>query len=226
MVKTPILAKLFGPSPVTPIQHHMSTCEQCALEIIPFFTATFKRDWPLAERHGARITELELDADKLKKQIRMNLRRSLFLPVSRNNLLEIVQIQDRIANGTKDIAGLVIGRQLELPEPLQPLLAGFVEVSISAVTLARVAMDELNDLITTGFTGQEIEFVEKILERLHAAEHDADVQQIELRRALIDYEHELDAIDVMFIYKVIDRIGDVSDDAQTVGNRMMYLMAK
>ena len=226
MVKTPILAKLFGPSPVTPIQHHMSICEQCALEIIPFFAATFKGDWPLAEQHHARITELEREADEIKKQIRMNLRRSLFLPVSRNNLLEIVQIQDRIANGAKDIAGLVIGRQLKLPEPLQPLLAGFVEVSISAVTLARVAMDELNDLITTGFTGQEIEFVEKILERLHAAEHDADVQQIEVRRALIEYEHELDAIDVMFIYKVIDRIGDVSDDAQTVGNRMMYLMAK
>lgn len=226
MVKTPILAKLFGPSPVTPIQHHMSTCEKCALEIIPFFSATFKADWPLAEQHGARITELERDADELKKQIRMNLRRSLFLPVSRNNLLEIVQIQDRIANGAKDIAGLVIGRQLKLPEPLQPLLASFVEVSISAVTLARVAMDELNDLITTGFTGQEIEFVENILDRLHAAEHDSDVQQIELRRALNKYEHELDAIDVMFIYKVIDRIGDVSDDAQTVGNRMMYLMAK
>ena len=98
MVKTPILARLFGPSPVTPIQHHMSICEECALEIIPFFTATFKRDWLLAEQHGTRIKALERDADDIKKQVRMSLRRSLFLPVSRNNLLEILQIQDRIAD--------------------------------------------------------------------------------------------------------------------------------
>ena len=86
-------------------------------------------------------------------------------------------------------------------------------------------MDELNDLIITGFSGREVEFIEKILTSLHEAEHRSDESQVRVRQVLFEQESELNPIEVMFLYKVIDRVGDVADNAQTVGNRMMYLIA-
>jgi predicted phosphate transport protein (TIGR00153 family) len=225
MSNSPIFSKLFGPSPITPVQQHMATCEQCAAQLDGFFNAVFKEDWSAAEKKFDEIGALEDTADDLKKQIRMNLPRSLFLPVSRNNLLDLLQVQDRIANTAKDVAGLVLGRKMTFPESFQTAFRELINANIRAVKLARQVMDELNDLVVTGFSGHEIELVEKILEELDAAEHQSDVLEIEMRRMMFAQERESNPIDIMFKYQVIDRIGDVANDAQTVGNRMMYLIA-
>ena len=225
MSKAPIFTKLFGPSPIVPIQQHMNLCEQSADTLIPFLESAIAGNWEAAEAQAVCIAKLENEADEIKKTIRMNLPRSLFLPMSRSDLLELLQVQDRIANASRDVAGLAIGRRMSFPDGIHEALRSLLASSVAAVNLARKALDELNDLIITGFSGQEVEFIEKILERLHEAEHDSDVKQVEVRRQLFALEAELNPVDVVFIYKVIDRIGDVADDAQTVGNRMMYLIA-
>lgn len=203
----------------------METCERCALELVPFFEAVMVSDWTLAEKTYNRVSELEGEADDLKRKVRLSLPRTLFLPVSRDHLLEIVQVQDKIANGAKDIAGLMLGRKMAFPADVHASLTSFLEASLSAVTLARQAMDELSDLITSGFSGREIEFIDKILQQLYDAEHESDVLQVALRRNLFAFEADLSPVDVIFMYRIIDQIGDVADDAQTVGNRMMHLIA-
>ena len=203
----------------------METCERCVLGLVPFFEAVSGSDWADAEKRYRSVSDLEGDADKLKKKVRLNLPRSLFLPVSRQHLLEIVQVQDRIANGAKDIAGLMLGRKMKFPDQVNPALTEFVKASLDAVSLARKVTAQLSDLVTTGFSGREIELVEKMLEELDDAEHRSDVLQVKLRRALFDHEADLNPVSVIFLYRVIDQIGDIADDAQTVGNRMMYLIA-
>lgn len=203
----------------------METCERCALALVPFLDAVSTADWPEVEKCYRAVSDLEGAADDLKRKVRLNLPRSLFLPMSRDHLLEIVQVQDRIANGAKDIAGLMLGRKLQFPAEVNEVLTEFVKASLNAVIIARKVMDELNELVTTGFSGQEIELIEKILEELDIAEHESDVLQVKLRRALFDHEADLNPVSVIFLYRVIDQIGDIADDAQTVGNRMMYLIA-
>jgi len=223
--KTPLFSRLFGRSPISPIKEHMETCERCVLGLVPFFEAVSGSDWADAEKRYRSVSDLEGDADELKKKVRLNLPRSLFLPVSRQHLLEIVQVQDRIANGAKDIAGLMLGRKMKFPDQVNPALTEFVKASLDAVSLARKVTAQLSDLVTTGFSGREIELVEKMLEELDDAEHKSDVLQVKLRRALFDHEADLNPVSVIFLYRVIDQIGDIADDAQTVGNRMMYLIA-
>ena len=225
MAKTPLFSRLFGLSPISPIKEHMETCEHCVLGLVPFFDAVSGSDWAEAEKRYRAVSDLEGDADELKKKVRLNLPRSLFLPVSRNHLLEIVQVQDRIANGAKDIAGLMLGRKMRFPEEVKPALTNFLKASLDAVSLAGKVIAQLDDLVATGFSGREIELVEKMLEELDAAEHESDVLQVKLRRALFDHEADLNPVSVIFLYRVIDQIGDIADDAQTVGNRMMHLIA-
>ena len=52
----------------------------------------------------------------------MNLPRGLWMSVSRADLLDLVRIQDAMANETKDIAGLSLGRNLAFPENLNTSL--------------------------------------------------------------------------------------------------------
>lgn len=221
----PIFSKLFGPSPIAPIQQHMEVCSDCAEKLVPFFEATIETDWTLATAIYEEISELENNADDLKKQVRLRLPRSLFLPVSRTHLLELLHIQDKIANGAEDVAGRSIGRHLQIPPRAQPEFLAFLLSSVETVRLAQKTMIELNDLMLSGFSQQRIEIIEAVLDKLHTAEHANDLKQVELRKVIFAIEKELDPVDAIFQYNIVELIADIADQAQTVGNRMMYLIA-
>jgi len=203
----------------------MEVCSDCAEKLVPFFEATIETDWTLATAIYEEISELENNADDLKKQVRLRLPRSLFLPVSRTHLLELLHIQDKIANGAEDVAGRSIGRHLQIPPRAQPEFLAFLLSSVETVRLAQKTMIELNDLMLSGFSQQRIEIIEAVLDKLHTAEHANDLKQVELRKVIFEIEKELDPVDAIFQYNIVELIADIADQAQTVGNRMMYLIA-
>ena len=225
MPNNPFLT-LFGRSPIGPMQQHIAKAHECAAQLLPFIEALQAEDWAEAARLQQQIAQLERDADKLKKEVRVHLPKSLFLPVPRSDLLELLSVQDKVANRAKDIAGLMLGRRMVIPEPLFPAFKAFVSRSIDAAAQALTAMNELDELLETGFAGREVTLVERLIEELDRIEHDTDNMQISLRSELYLLEKGLPAVDVMFLYQIIEWIGDVADRAQRVGNRLELLMAR
>tara|TARA_R110000764_G_scaffold48624_3_gene107899 strand:- start:656 stop:1333 length:678 start_codon:yes stop_codon:yes gene_type:complete len=225
MPNNPFLS-LFGRSPIGPMQQHIAKAHECAAQLMPFIEAVIANDWTEAERVQKQIAQLERDADKLKKDVRVHLPKSLFLPVPRSDLLELLSVQDKVANRAKDIAGLMLGRQMMIPVPLSDAFRAFVQRSIDAAAQALTAMNELDELLETGFSGREVTLVERMIEELDAIEHDTDNMQIKLRSDLYKLEKDLPPVDVMFLYQIIEWIGDVADRAQRVGNRLELLMAR
>src|SRR5690554_2170197 len=103
---------LFGRSPIGPMQQHIAKAHECAASLVPFFQAVIMEDWERVEQVQQEMTRLENEADKLKRNVRIHLPKSLFLPVPRSDLLELLSVQDKVANRAKDIAGLMLGRQM------------------------------------------------------------------------------------------------------------------
>ena len=217
---------LFGRSPIGPMQQHIAKAHECAANLVPFFEAVMVEDWAKVEQVQQEMSRLEHEADKLKKSVRLHLPKSLFLPVPRSDLLELLSVQDKVANRAKDIAGLMLGRQMAIPQALQPLMRTYVQRSVDASAQALKAMNELDELLETGFAGREAVLVETLIEELGVIEHDTDRLQIEVRRNLFKLEKDLPPVDVMFLYQIIDWIGDVADRAQRVGNRLEQLLAR
>jgi uncharacterized protein Yka (UPF0111/DUF47 family) len=65
-----------------------------------------------------------------------------------------------------------------------------------------------------------------MITRLGEVEHEADIKEREITRLLYSMEKTLDPVDVMFLYRLIEWVGDLADKSQTVGNRMLYLIAR
>lgn len=86
------ISKIFGASPVGPIQKHMDTCYRCAKELIAFFGHVVGEDWDRVEASRKTIVELENEADDLKRELRAHLPKSLFMPVPREDLLELLLV--------------------------------------------------------------------------------------------------------------------------------------
>ena len=104
------VSKIFGHSPVGPIQNHMDAVFRCAQELVTFFEHVASGDWDQVQSSREIIVGLEHEADELKRQVRTQLPKSLFMPVPREDLLELMLVQDQIANRTRDVSGLVLGR--------------------------------------------------------------------------------------------------------------------
>lgn len=218
--------QLFGRSPIRPLQEHIDKVYSCAQRLIPFFDAVLANDWNKAAELQHIITELENEADVLKKELRLNLPKGLFLPVPRTDLLDMLRSQDRIANKAKDIAGLILGRKMQIPSQLAEDLKKFLQRSIDATAQAHKSIHELDTLLETGFSGHELGIVEQMIDELDDIEHDTDEMQIRIRKKLYDVEKDLPPIDAMFLYSVIEWIGELANRAQRVGGQLQLLIAR
>ncbi|UTA48130.1 TIGR00153 family protein [Simiduia sp. 21SJ11W-1] len=219
-------AILFGKSPIKPMQEHMAVVSDAASLLKPFFEAVIANDWTTAESVQHKIHELENEADKLKKDLRLHLPKSLFLPVPRSDLLELLSGQDRIANRAKDIAGIMLGRKMKLPKALGDQMLEFVGSAVETVEQSLKAINELDELLETGFSGREVDIVANMIDELDRLENRADEMEVQIRAALFALESEMPPVDVMFLYRVIDWVGDVADRAQKVGSRLELLLAR
>jgi predicted phosphate transport protein (TIGR00153 family) len=220
-----VLANIFGESPVQPLEKHVNIAYQCTRELNDFFAAVVKEDWKKAGKIRDKIYQLEHEADNLKKEIRLHLPKSLFMPVPRQDLLELLLVQDKMANRTKDVSGIVLGRKMKIPGAIADDFLEFVSRNVDAAKQARKSVRELDELFTSGFRGAEVSLVESLIEELDRIETDTDDRQAELRWALYKIEKELEPVDIIFLYRVIELTGEIADMAERVGRRLELLLS-
>lgn len=217
---------MFGPSPISPIEQHMHKVHLCAKQLYPFFEAVLAQDWETARIIQEKIAHIEKEADLIKRDLRLHLPTGLFLPVARTDLLELLSAQDRIANKAEDIAGLIIGRRMIIPPALVMVFMPFLNRCLDASKQACKAINELDELLESGFRGSEVNIVEQMIMTLDEIEQDSDGQLAQIKQHIFAVERELPAIEVMFLYKLVQWIGDLADYAQIVGGRLQILIAR
>ena len=223
--KNPI-SELFAESPMRPMQKHMAKVCECVAVLTDFIAALTAHDLALAHKAQAKIVDLENEADELKKDIRDHLPKNLFLPVPRADLLSLLKTQDKLANKARDIAGVMLGREMTIPDPIQSEMKTFADLCISTTKQAQKVVNELDVLVISSFAGRQALNTIDIINILDDIEHETDILQISIRRKLFAIERELNPIDVMFLYRIIEWFGDLADNAQRVGHQMGILLAK
>ncbi len=220
------LGALFAQSPIRPIQKHMAIAHSCVVLLKDFLEASYAKDWDKAESIQQEIRRIENEADDIKANVRTSLPKNIFLPVPRTDLLGLLSTQDKLANGAKDIAGLMLGRKIEIPQAITGDFRVYFDECLSASEQALKAINELDELLETGFRGREVELVEGLVVELDRLEHETDLTQIQLRGELFKLEESLPPVNVIFLYKIIDKVGDLADISQKIGGRLLLLMAR
>lgn len=217
---------LFGKSPISPLQQHMSHAHSCIGELNGFMIAMQEQDWDEAERIRGNIATKEGEADVLKKKLRLSLPSTFMMPFSRRDLLDLLLIQDSIANLSKDVAGLMIDRKMTLPSDIFEDIIELTEVCVKTSAMALKAINELDELLETAFSTREQKVVNHIIAAINDLESESDKIQHKIRAKLFPLEASLPPVDVMFYYRAIEWLGELADSAQRVGSRLEVLLAK
>ncbi|MET0088062.1 MAG: TIGR00153 family protein [Sedimenticola sp.] len=220
------IASLLGSSPFKPLQAHMRIVNECVLEVPALFDALVKGDNGALSAQKDKIFAKEGEADTLKNDLRAHLPKSLFMPVDRRDLLELLELQDTIANTAQDIAGLMVERDMSIPSGMEEDVVAFVQRCVDTCNQAANVMEELDELIETGFRGPEASRVEEMVDALNKVEDETDQMGIDLSRTLFAMEDDLKPVTVMFWYQMLQWIGDLADYAEKVGDRMRLLIAR
>jgi predicted phosphate transport protein (TIGR00153 family) len=220
------LAGLLHKSPFKPIQEHMRTVFSCVSLLQPLFTALHAKDYDGIKKIAEQIDELETAADKQKSTFRLNMPKTLFLPVDRRDLLSLLHDQDTLADNTEEISQILISRDMEVPDAIKDLLNTLLDKTLSICTEAKSIIEELDELVQVGFRGIEHDKVINMINALRKSEHDIDQILHKIRRTLFTVEDSLPPISVMFWYKIIDLIGDMSDQAENMSDRLLLFLSK
>ena len=213
-------------SPFKPIQEHMRVVFSCVCLIPPLFDALYRKDTKQVSETAEQINSLETEADKLKSTFRLNMPKSLFLPVDRKDLLSLVSDQDHIADTTEDIGKILTYREMVVPEALKELLDELLEGTMEIASEAKRMIEQLDELLEVGFGGREFDKVSKIIAGVRRSEHNIDAIMHRTQKALFRIENELDPVSVMFWYKIIDLLGRISDQCENLADRLLLFLSK
>ena len=208
---------IFAKSPFVSLQKHMDIGKQAAIALQNFLTSAGVSDWSKAKQYRQEIIDLEHAADDIKNQIRTHLPKSLFMSVSREDLLDLVYTMDGIPNTAKDISGIMIGRQMEIPNQIAEQFSAFVKAAIKAAKQASAAIEKVDEVRRGGFSSSDADLLQDLVAELELLEHENDDLEAALRNDFFEIEKDFPAVDVMFLYDIFNRIGSLADISQTAG---------
>lgn len=226
MRSTNPIASLLGSSPFKPMQAHMRIVTECVAHVPALFDALIDGNQEEVVKVKDLIFAKEQEADDLENELRSKLPKSLFMPVDRRDLLELLDMQDYIADTAQDIAGLMVERDMTVPEGMSDQLRVLVARCVDTCNIATGIIEQLDELLEMGFRGREATKVDDMVRELSAIEDETDVLGMDLARALFAQEDKLSPVSVMFWYQMIQWVGDLADYAEKVGDRMRLLIAR
>lgn len=214
------LLSLFGRSPFAPLQSHMAKVADCVGCLPTLFQALENKEFEKVEEISQKVSQLEHQADLTKNDIRNNLPKSLFLPIDRSRLLEILSLQDALADSAEDAAVLATLKQLEMPASIKGDFLKFLMKNLEAFHVAKEIIKEMHDLLESSFGGIEAQRVQAMIEDVAFKEHEADLIQRKLLKHLYQAEEQMSYSTFYLWQQIFVAIASLSNVAEKLANRV------
>lgn len=214
------ILNLFGRSPFAPLKSHMHQVADCVHLLEDLFKALEEKDYVKLESISDKICLQEHAADLIKNNIRNHLPKSLFLAIDRSHLLEILSLQDEIADAAEDIAVLTTLKQFEIIDGLRDDLHAFLKQNIEAFDRTVLIINEMHELLESSFGGIEAEKVRAMVESVAEKEHEADIFQRKLLKNLFQSENLMPYSTFHLWQKIFEAIASISNYSEKLAYRI------
>lgn len=211
---------LFARSPFAPLQSHMEDVANCVRLLPELFLALEKEDYTTVEQIAAKISALEHHADLTKNDIRNHLPKSVFLPIDRAQLLEILSLQDSIADAAEDVAVSTTLKPLVLLERFREDFHQFLDKNIESFNAAHLIIKEMSELLESSFGGTEANKVVTLVTEVAVKEHEADLLQHKLLKNLYLHEEEMSYGTFYLWQGILHSIASLSNLSEKLANRV------
>jgi predicted phosphate transport protein (TIGR00153 family) len=220
------LGRLFGKSPIAPIQQHMQLAQENVQLLCEFFAALTDEDRQRASDILALLTKSLKQGRELRHGIREHLPRGLLLAMPRADLLDLVDIQQDILQRSQNIATPLAARGLALPDTLHQPIDRLCNVLADAADKALAAIRELDEILEMAFVQRERGPVHEALDKLKQQLSECEEHQHHLLTELVQQEASLAPVDAVLLYGTIGDLADLARRCSEVGDQLELLLAR
>lgn len=214
------ILNLFGRSPFAPLQSHMEKVCACVHLLVALFDAVEKKDYDAVEAIASKIADFEHQADLTRNDILNHLPKSLYLPIDRSQLVEILNTQDEIADKAEDISVLINLKPLEMHEHFKTEFKEFLLKSVSTFDSALLIIKEMHELLESSFGGIEAEKVRSMVEEVSFKEHEVDLIQRKLLKKLFQSEEYMSYTTFHVWQKICETTASISNLSEMLACRI------
>jgi len=214
------LSRLFGQSPFTPLQVHMTKVSDCVEKLNDIFVSFENRDYVRVKEIAEEISNLEHEADLTKNHIRNHLPKSLFMAIDRQQLLDILSLQDSLADRAEDVGVLLNIRQIEMLESFKLIFPEFLKKNLEAFYGARDVIHEIEQLLHSSFGGVEADKVRHMVDHVAFVEHEVDLLQRKLLHQLFQEADHLPYWKFILWKRVIEELASISNRSEKLAFRV------
>lgn len=218
------IAKLFGKSPFSPLQNHMKKVGICIKKLSEIFDALSNSQLQKLPQFVEELSNLEHEADLTKNDIRNHLPKSLFLPIDRSQILDILSIQDSIADKAEEIGNLLLLFPRDGFGIFFKTFQDFFHKNIETFWDARQIVKEFDELLESSFGGIEAEKVKVMADQTSYKEHEADVLKTKLRKEFFQVADQMTPSVFYLWTKLIDEVGSISHISESLANRIRMIL--
>ena len=218
------LLKLFRDSPFAPLKKHMEKVSECVEKISCLYEAFLKEDYDTVEKLALEISKIEHEADLIKNHVRNHMPMTLFLAVAKGDLLDILALQDSLADKAEDIAVLFTFKKSKIPEVFKEEFHLFLEKNLESFHKVKAIICELNELEATSFGGLEAEKVRKMVDEVAYLEHKADLIQRSLLKKLFNADSILCPSTFALWDRIFETVSEISNISENLANRIRMIL--
>ena len=218
------LLNLFAKSPFAPLQKHMQEVNECVKKVKEIFEAMEANDSKSVSRIATEISKLEAKADTTKNELRNHLPGGLFMPISKTALLEILSLQDDIADDCEDIGVLLTLKDLTLKDVFKDDFKSFLNKNFETYELVKEIIDEFDNLLETSFTGREAEKVKSMVSNVALKEHETDLTQRKLLKNIFKNEDQFTHAEFQLWLLILREIRTLSNTSEKLAHRIRNLL--
>lgn len=216
--------KLFGKSPFAPLQTHMDKVALCIKKLTEVFHILSEKKSDKIEKLVNDLCKLEHEADLTKNDIRNHLPKSSLFAIDRSHLLDILSLQDSIADKTEDIGILLTLKPLDSFDTLERDVLSFLNKNVEVFLSTHGIIAELDTLLESSFGGIEAQKVKVMVEATAHKEYEVDLLNKTLMKRLLSEGDKLPQTSFYLWIKLVEEIRLISCLSERLANRIRMVL--
>jgi predicted phosphate transport protein (TIGR00153 family) len=218
------LFKMFMTSPFEGLQEHAEKVIECAWAFQQAIECYFAAKCQTFEEFREEVTQIESQADAIKRRIRGHIPKRTMMPISNFLVFRYLKEQDEVLDAMEDSLDWISYRaESRIPQELEKDFALLVDAVIDPIEqLSRLVIEAR--LYFKKFSEKQRVVVKDIIHMLRQQEHEADSYEDIIKKKV--FHMEVDAVTVFHLVRLAEIIGSIADHAQNAGDMMRAMLSK
>ncbi len=196
------------------IVKHMELVHNCCQRLATTFSA-YLEDRELFKKSVAEMREVETEADEARRHVELVIYSGAFLPIHREDYLDLAELIDKVADDAVSAMNVLSITGVHIPDEISERIGGLISKTIDSVAaLQRCILTSFEDRRKAGPLARKVEDLEEQI----------DGEEFDIRSSI--FSMDIDGYDKIILNDFVEKIGNVSDSAEDVTDRIVIMMSK